>query len=287
MPATFGRWLKSRKLWRRSSAPDKGGPPEETSSSPKVRPADEPHVVYVAFGTPDFATLLQRSKAAAERFGITDIRIYTPEHPVLNLAASENPGTMALPRGFGCWLWKPYILLDAMEHSPAGSVIIYADADMRLIADPAPLIARATSRNIVLFDNRPGRLQRYWTKRDCFVLMDADRSKHWERLQLMAGLQVYRASSVARNFLEEAKAAICDPRILTDRANVCGRPNLEGFIEHRHDQSVLTVLAVKHGIETLQGSSVDVAYGYDYPGKAVYFEHWRKTTWKRGRLRVE
>jgi hypothetical protein len=33
-------------------------------------------------------------------------------------------------------------------------------------------------------------------------------------------------------------------------ANVCGLPNYPGFEDHRHDQSVLSLLARKHGIAT-------------------------------------
>jgi hypothetical protein len=39
-----------------------------------------------------------------------------------------------------------------------------------------------------------------------------------------------------------------DPRVVSDQPNRCGLPNLPGFIAHRHDQSILTNLVVKHGL---------------------------------------
>jgi hypothetical protein len=38
-----------------------------------------------------------------------------------------------------------------------------------------------------------------------------------------------------------------NPNIITDIENITG-PNLHGFKDHRHDQSVLTNLAIKHNL---------------------------------------
>ena len=52
-----------------------------------------------------------------------------------------------------------------------------------------------------------------------------------------------------------------DPRILCDGPNTCGLPNFEGFRDHRHDQSITTILAMKHGIETFPSPKVVVKRG--------------------------
>ena len=38
-------------------------------------------------------------------------------------------------------------------------------------------------------------------------------------------------------------------QIITDGQNQCDLDNLEGFKEHRHDQSVLSILAIKNEIQ--------------------------------------
>src|SRR5205823_2371810 len=43
-----------------------------------------------------------------------------------------------------------------------------------------------------------------------------------------------------------------DRRCITDDMNECGLPNLPRFREHRHDQSILTNLCVKHKISSLE-----------------------------------
>jgi hypothetical protein len=204
--------------------------------------------VHVSFGTDNFRQALSRLRRSARNVGIEDIRIYRPDHPVVRRAVEENPKIMGQRRGAGYWLWKPYILLDTLNAVAEGTVVVYSDAGQRYVADPSPLIDLAATRGVVLFTG--GQLQRTWTKRDCFVLLQADTPEYWDALQLDASIQIYRVGVKARSFLSDLREAMRDPRLLCDGPNTCSLPNFEGFREHRHDQSITTILAMKHGIET-------------------------------------
>ena len=102
--------------------------------------------------------------------------------------------------------------------------------------------------------------------------MDADVPLHWNRRQLASGVVIFRAGPRARQFFEEWKSAMRDPRALTDAPNVCGLPNFDGFIEHRHDQSILTILAVKHQIEVIPPLKAVHAAGDPRSNSRSYFE---------------
>ena len=220
-----------------------------------------PRVVHVSFGTNKFRQALLRLRRSARKIGIVDVRIYRPDHPAVRRAREENPKIMAQRRGAGYWLWKPYILLDTLNAVTEGTIIVYSDAGQRYVADPSPLIDLAATRDVVLFHNNGGQLQRAWTKRDCFILMQADAPEYWDALQLDASIQIYRAGMKARNFLLDLYEAMRDPRLLCDGPNTCGLPNFEGFRDHRHDQSITTILAMKHGIETFPSPKVVVKRG--------------------------
>ncbi len=58
-----------------------------------------------------------------------------------------------------------------------------------------------------------------------------------------AGQAIARKLFLAAEAAEEGRS-----RILTDIPNVCGFDNLPGFRDHRHDQSVLSLLASSRGI---------------------------------------
>jgi hypothetical protein len=248
-----------------------------------------PPVVHVTFGTSDYSQSLSRLRRSANRVGIHTVRIYRPHSIAVRRAAMENPELIKRRRGAGYWLWKPYILLDAMDAAKEGTIIIYTDAGQRYLADPSPLISLAAERDVLLFHNNAGYLQRTWTKRDCFVLMEADTPEHWNALQLDASIQIYRAGPRARSFLAEWQAAMRDPRILSDAPNTCGLPNFGGFREHRHDQSILTILAMKHGVECFPSPKIlpkhrlkILTAGSHKPltvsrGRLIVFEHHRCT----------
>ena len=247
--------------------------------------SESTRVVHVSYGTENFVQALTTLHRSAKRFGIDDIRLYLPDHPAVQGAVEENSHIMQQRRGAGYWLWKPYILLDTMDNVDPGTTIVYSDAGQRYIADPAPVIALAERQDVVLFHQ--DYLQGDWTKRDCFVLLDADEPRFWEAPQLDASIQLYRAGAKSRSFLLEMRDAMRDARILCDGPNVCGLPNLDGFRDHRHDQSVLTILAIKHGIKThpspkyvvnraLSGAANKVKRDQMVRDRLIVFEHHRR-----------
>jgi hypothetical protein len=164
---------------------------------------------------------------------------------------------MMARRGAGYWRWKPWIILDTFRHAKEGDLVLYSDAAVELIADPAPLFAMAAGRSIVLFehgrrhDGTPSLPMSVWTKRDCFVMMDADEPRFHDAQQFQAAFQIYRVGDESREFLRRLAEETMDDRKVSDLPNVSGLPNLPGFKDHRHDQSILSILAIKHGIHPL------------------------------------
>jgi len=172
-----------------------------------------------------------------------DLKILGPHSASIHDLVRRHPDIMSNARGAGYWLWKPWIILDTLRSVPDGTIVLYTDVAMTIVGDLSPLLALANDYPIVLFERRHEALQRTCTKRDCFVLLDADDPRHWDVPQLMGGVQLYRAGAAARDFVAQVFDACSDPRVLTDIENVMGRPNLPEFLYHRHDQSVLTILA--------------------------------------------
>jgi len=202
--------------------------------------------VHVSYATPNFSQAAKLLRKSARRYGL-DSHLYTPDHPVLLDLGRKYPSIMTARRGAGYWLWKPFIIMDMLNRVPDGTPVLYTDAALTFIANPGPLIALSQQHPVSLFKMSGPMLQSVWTKRDCFVEMDADAEEFWSLPQLTASLQLYRAGPEARSFLSMLAAAMASEVRLTDMANVHGLPNLPGFVDHRHDQSVLTILARQQG----------------------------------------
>lgn len=202
------------------------------------------HLSYATAGYRQAARYLVRS---TRKYGL-QTRLYGPTHPAVADLHRRYPAIMGARRGAGYWLWKPFITLDAMNSVPDGTAVFYTDVALTFIADPAPLLALADEHPVCLFRTPPQADTSVWTKRDCFVELDADTPEFWGLQQLTAGLQLYRAGPQARAFLEKLCAAMANETALTDLPNRHGLPDLPGFRDHRHDQSILTILAHKEGI---------------------------------------
>lgn len=167
----------------------------------------------------------------------------------------KYPTIMAAPRGAGYWLWKPFIIMDALSNVPDGTPVLYTDASMTFVDDPAPLIALAEKHPVSLFKMSGPMLQATWTKRDTFVEMGADTDHFWTLPQLLGGIQLYRAGPQARGFVSLLAKAMANEVRLTDIPNIHGLPNLPGFVDHRHDQSILTILAEQQAVSIFRDPS--------------------------------
>ena len=90
--------------------------------------------------------------------------------------------------------------------------------------------------------------ERLYTKRDAFVLMNCDKPYYYNTNQFMAGIQIYKKTNFTVKFIQEWLNYCQDERIITDKKNVMGKKNYPGFIENRHDQTILSLLIKKYGI---------------------------------------
>lgn len=207
---------------------------------------------HIAFGTPNFSDALATLASSANGFNLEFVA-YGVEHPAVMAAIAENKSIAGQRRGAGYWIWKPYILLHAMDHMEDGGLLLYTDAGADYIAHPGPLLRMCDDRDIVLFNTmRADYTQRAYCKRDTYILLDADSPRFWDRRQVQGGIQLYRVGDTARDFVAAWRDAMRVPDVLTDSPNRMGKPNFSEFIEHRHDQAVLTIVAEKTGIETFR-----------------------------------
>lgn len=162
-------------------------------------------------------------------------------------------------KGFGCWLWKPYIILTELSRIPKGHVLIYWDVGRKLYPNrfdrsPLALVSWCLESNNGIL---PGVYvpqygpNRCWTKRDCFVGMNCDSPAYWEHPQVQATFSVWQKNDLSLSVVNEWLGYCEHPELITDDPNRLGRPNLVGFVAHRHDQSVLTNLVIKHDLRCI------------------------------------
>jgi len=82
------------------------------------------------------------------------------------------------------------------------------------------------------------------------VLMNCDNDEYINGLHLNGSYLVFKNNDFARNFVSEWLDFCQNEEILTDNPNKFG-DNYPGYYDHRHDQSILSLLAIKHKIKPL------------------------------------
>jgi len=147
----------------------------------------------------------------------------------------SNKEILDIPKGNGLWSWKPYIILDALA---IDDEVIYLDSSV--IPDNKECLLNLMSSTVDVSSLPTPFINREWTKRLCFEKMDCDFSRWWNAPQIWAGVVSVKRSGA--NIVSEWLNFCTQKDIISD--DPC-EGNFEGFIEHRHDQSILTNLLIK------------------------------------------
>jgi hypothetical protein len=216
-------------------------------------------VHLITFASGEFSSAQQWLARSALEFGRIDfVSASSPANIQDTTFYTAHRDILDAPRGAGYWLWKPFLILEKLTNVADGDFVIYCDCGgYRFLRAVDPLLEWADT----LGDGAmPGvsvphfGLNAKWTKRDCFVYMDCDSERFWQHPQIQASYSVWKKTRATTDFVAEWLRYCCDPRIVTDAPNTCGLNNLPGFVEHRHDQSVLTNLVIASGRPFMDGS---------------------------------
>jgi len=205
--------------------------------------------VLITFGDQQYYKSMELLATSALAVGKVDkVFKHTKEELQKTEFWTKNSYILKYPRGVGYWIWKPYIILKAFEFLNEDDVVMYSDAGVEVINDLTPVFDIANEKDKVLFQIAGGHKNKTWTKKDCFVLTNCDEYKYWEAIMITASYHLWKKNISNIEFLKEWQRYLRDPRIVTDELNMYGS-NLSGFKDHRHDQSVLSLMSIKYNAE--------------------------------------
>jgi len=158
----------------------------------------------------------------------------------------ENKDILDEKRGGGYWLWKPYIILETLNKMNEGDILLYMDSG-DIFSGNISSYLKTYFQNENSLLTLGGYPQKLWTKRDCFILMGCDEPRFHNHIQLEAGILSFKKTGENVKFINEWLTFSKNKSILTDIENQHGE-NYLGFKDHRHDQSIITNLAIKYDL---------------------------------------
>jgi hypothetical protein len=211
--------------------------------------------VFVNYATENFFPAQRFSSKMAMQLGGFDRVIEDSPATLSSDFKYAHSAILNEVRGAGYWLWKPYCILTALNQVTDGDFVMYADSASHFIrsADPLFALPESTGQDVIPFSLELP--EAHWTKRDAFVLMDCDHQGFELGSQRLASFILARKSSQSIAFFQEYLSYCSDHRILTDIQNTCDLPNYPGFRDHRHDQSVFSLLSKKLGLSAFRDPS--------------------------------
>lgn len=201
----------------------------------------------------------------------TQARLTASDFPTL------APDISLSERGSGFWAWKPYIILEALESAPDGDIIFYCDVGRKY---PYILLEYKLHPYLEWMDAHsqeimPGVMipwngpMKVWTKRDAFVAMEMDRPEIHAAPPVQASFSLWRAGPASRAFVREWLSWCVRRPMVSDDPSACGLPELPGFRGHRHDQSLMTLCCLKHGIHGIDPGPYEPNFNERDPGQVT------------------
>ena len=240
--------------------------------------------VHISYGNDVYTKSLDLLEQTSLEIGKVDQFIkYNPEAIKDSNFWRKNQFILSRPRGAGYWIWKPHIILETFKELENGDCVLYSDAGLKVIGNLNPLFD-------VMRDNPNGgkiifrlpwvgaqHITKNWTKRDCFVLMNSDEAKYWNAPMTNGAISLWEKNDKNIEFLNQWQRYLRDPRIVTDSSNFGGKPNFMEFKDHRHDQSVLSILCTTYDYELFrdptQWGNVDPVVFTNSPYPQLFHHH--------------
>ena len=216
-------------------------------------------IVAICYGDNNFKKQLKVNELTAKKVGkVDEYYSYTFDDIDIDFL-KKNKEILYRPRGNGYWLWKPYFILKTLkEKLNKGDYLIYTDAGIFYLDEVDKIIKFMKSINEEIWLHRLTHVEKKYSKRDAFILLDADSPIYSDTFQYMAGIQIYKKSKFTEMFLEKVLNYSTDKRIITDDPNTQGLPNYQGFNENRHDQTIISILFKKYKFSNLNKNKTKV-----------------------------
>jgi hypothetical protein len=151
-------------------------------------------------------------------------------------------------KGYGYWLWKPYIIKKTIETLNDGDILLYLDSGCEININKRNEMLNyfniiKTEHIITAFTYT----EKHWNKMDLILYLNANSKEYTDTPQRQAGALLFYVCDKTRRIINEWYDTACNYHLIDDSPSVS--KNYDGFKEHRHDQSIFSLLTKKYNIK--------------------------------------
>jgi hypothetical protein len=171
------------------------------------------------------------------------------------------------PRGYGYWIWKSYFVLKTMEKMNDGDILLYADSGCKMNNNE---IAKKRMNDYIDYikDSKygiiaypmPFNIEKCYTKMDTMNELECMDYEYQESEQICATAFIIRKNTFSLNLMKKWYEYSCNYHLLDDSLSILN--NDLRFLDHRHDQSIFSLLLKKYGYDKFTNH---YEFGIHYP----------------------
>lgn len=245
------------------------------TSHGKYQKASFMKIYFLSFGGPsnDYHDAVERICKQAESFELFDKIIGLTETDLQNdeeFWTKHKDFITSNPRGYGYWLWKPYIIKKTLESMDRDDILLYADCGCELnymgknkLFDFIELVK---IKNII--GTSAGSSDYNFTKMDLTKYLQMENNIDLLKIRHMQAttLMMVKNDLIIKLINEYYEIGSNNYHFIDDTPSI--ETNTCDFIEHRHDQSIFSLLVKKYGLLNYDLNPTD--WGYGLPAKNNY-----------------
>jgi hypothetical protein len=215
-------------------------------------------LVFVSFGnSPNWSHAKYRLyRSIKKSFPNSNILILDQDWLVQNIFYRNNIDFFnENSRGFGLWIWKPLVILEAFKKFPNSKFIIYLDSGCELNIN-AKSINRfyeylCLARDYDALGFELNHLEKKWTSAYTYKYL---KPKHSTSKQIHASILIFKKSKITYKFIKKW----LDYMSIDNFSLTKGLKNSQlgiNLANHRHDQSILSIIFHKEKFATIPDES--------------------------------
>ena len=227
-----------------------------------------------------FRRTSQRVKKQALKFGpIDSCRVLSERDLDPDFLAHFGEFLSPSHKGFGYYCWKPQVISQSLGALAEGDILVYIDGGSHLNKRGTEKFkeyvdsCRQSPSGVLAFQT--GWPEKNWSKGDLLDHFDVrNKPDVLESGQIQAGVILFRNCRSSREFVAQWLAVMkFDFRLIDDSPS--SSPNLPGFRNHRHDQSIFSLTGKRLGITLMPASNQEAKRSGARTTSLEPFEHRR------------
>jgi hypothetical protein len=220
---------------------------------------------------------------SAQLFGkVNSVELYSPADLDEDFIKIHHK-ILCEKRGGGYWLWKPYVILKKLKQIDRGDFLVYSDSGAVVLKPLSLIVSELINLNQDVASFELPLIERQWTKKYLFDSMGCLAENFADTNQRLSSFHVIKKTEFSLGFYEKFLKYSSSYENISDFN--CNIGQDDGFLEHRHDQSIFSLLSKKAGLKAMKDPSQLGEHPTGYAGVEIpNFQYGQRYILKNGRV---